>query len=94
MKMDNSLLQLRIEIDSIDEKIIKLIAKRMVVVQKVGIYKKKNGILPLDKTRWKQVIQSRKKMGEKYGLPKNLIDRIFESIHGLALLIEEKVKNG
>lgn len=87
-KLDN----LRSDIDQIDQLIVDLIAKRMDLVKEVGKYKKIRGIPSLDKTRWKQVLESKKKLAIKCNLNPKLIVDIYNLLHQNALKIEDEVQ--
>lgn len=80
---------LRQQIDQIDQEIIKQLSNRFSIVQKIGRIKKELGVLPLDKNRWKQVLNSRILIGKKFGLPTKLIKSIYNLIHEHALKIEK-----
>lgn len=84
----NNLIKLRQEIDTLDAQIIKSLAQRMRVVQKVGEYKKKRGIPPLDKTRWQKVLKSKLLLAQELGLDQNMVKEIYERIHQAALKLE------
>ena len=86
--MNNNLIKLRQEIDTLDAQIIKSLAQRMRVVQKVGEYKKKRGIPPLDKIRWQKVLESKLLLARELGLDQNMIKDIYERIHQAALELE------
>ena len=79
--MNNQLNKFRKQIDEIDESIINLLAKRMLVVKKVGQLKKKNNIPVFDKSRWEKVISSKK----------GFVKKIWEIIHDEALRIEKSI---
>ena len=83
--MKKTLKTLRREIDQIDQELIKLLAKRFKVTQKIGIYKKEYNLPPQDKKREKQLFKERKQWAEKEGLNIKLIEKIFK-------LIIEKVR--
>lgn len=82
---------LRKKIDDIDDSIIRLLAKRLEMVKKVGIYKKQHNIPPLDSTRWQQVLRSKIELGKSLSLPQKLIEIIYNAIHDAALEIEKHV---
>lgn len=84
----NELEKYRRQIDKIDKSILKLIASRMKVVQNVGVYKKENGLKPLDTKRWKEVIESKVKLGKKLDIGEDLIKDIWKRIHEESLKIE------
>lgn len=79
---------LREQIDSVDRQIIDLLAKRMDLVGKVGEFKHKNNLPPLDAARWQQVLTSRKEQAQALGVSPELIEKIFDCIHQTALDIE------
>jgi len=79
--METKLEELRKKIDKIDRSIVILLAKRMEIVKKVGKFKKKNDLLPLDNMRWKKIIKTKK----------GFIKKIWEIIHEEALKIEKSV---
>jgi len=70
----------RKQIDKINKKILKLLAKRLSIVKKVGEYKKKEKIGVIDKKREHQIFENLKKQAEKYNLSKDYIDEIFTVI--------------
>ncbi len=77
--MKNQLDGFRKQIDEIDGQIVNLLAERMKVVKKVGIFKKQLNIPPLDSARWQEVIKTKK----------GFIKKIWKIIHEEALKIEE-----
>lgn len=79
----------REQIDSIDRKIINLLAQRMGHVKAIGNTKNDRGIDPLDKIRWQEVLKDRIILGERLGLSQTLITQIWNSIHKYSLEIEE-----
>ena len=79
--MKKQLDDLRKQIDEIDTAIVNLLAKRMKVVEKVGKYKKENNLPPLDKSRWQEVIKSKK----------GFVKKIYNIIHEEALKIEKSL---
>jgi chorismate mutase len=85
-----SLVTLRNEIDKLDQKLIKLLAARMDIVVQVGQWKQKHNVVPLDQSRWQEVIDSRKLIARQNNLDQNLVEEIFELIHQQALLIERQ----
>jgi chorismate mutase len=91
---NNNLNSLRQEIDALDAKILGLLAQRMKLVFKVGVYKKQQGIVPLDQTRWQKILKSKLLLAQKLGLDKDMIKDIYERIHESALKLESKVQKG
>lgn len=71
----------REEIDKIDDEILNLLAKRMNVSDKIGVYKKEHGLTVLQIDRWKQVLEDHINKGVKLGLNESSVKEIFEIIH-------------
>lgn len=90
--MNCNLSQLRKEIDSLDNELISILAKRIRVVESVGKKKAEQGIKPLDTKRWKTVLNSRIAIGKKAGLPQMFVQRLFTIIHKHSLSIQRGIK--
>jgi chorismate mutase len=78
---ENKLEALRSEIDKLDEELIDILARRMMVVGEIGKYKKENKITILQLKRWNQIIHDRVEAGVKMGLSREFILRLLESVH-------------
>lgn len=85
------LFELRKSIDLLDQAIICILAERMRTVKKVGQYKKKNDIQPLDAARWEQVLRTKKQLATENQLSPELVEAIFNQLHQHALTIERTV---
>jgi len=79
------LLQMRQQIDEIDENIFSLISKRMKIAEKIGIFKKEQKISVLQTERFAQIEEKFISQAEKLGLSKIFIKNILENIHTEAL---------
>ncbi len=87
----NNLEIYRKNIDFIDNRLIKLLAERMKVVKKIGQYKKRNRLPPLDKDRWSRVIKTKTELGKKFALSPKFIKDIYNRIHKESLKLQEKI---
>lgn len=92
-KFNNRLAQLRRIIDSIDEEMIQILAKRMQVVEKIGEYKKENNVTIFQLERWNEIIQTRTTMGENLQLNPDFVQRILQEIHKESLQIQTDILN-
>ena len=79
--MSNTLQELRKEIDAIDEQIILVLARRFKVTHKVGAYKAKYNLPPLDKKREDEIFAYKNLLAIKYKLSPLLIEKIFKLIN-------------
>ncbi len=84
---------LREQIDSIDNQLLEMLAKRMEVIEKIGAYKKENNITIFQLRRWEQIIKTRNKFGESLGLDKNFIKKILQIIHKESIINQDKIIN-
>ena len=81
VEFENKLEALRSEIDKLDEELIDILARRMNVVQEIGMYKKANKITILQVKRWNQLTRDRIDAGIKMGLSREFILKLLESVH-------------
>ncbi|MCA9385960.1 chorismate mutase [Candidatus Dojkabacteria bacterium] len=78
----NKLEKYRQKIDVIDATIVKLLAKRMLTVKRIGKYKKRHGIDIVQEDRWEQVLKRIKRLGERTEvLDEEFIEAIWNEIH-------------
>ncbi|GBE16639.1 T-protein [bacterium BMS3Abin15] len=75
--MSNELKNLRKGIDKADKEIVKNLAKRFSLTEKVGQYKKRNNLKPFDKKREEEIFKKKITLANKYNLDKDLIKKIF-----------------
>ncbi len=73
--------ELRMQIDSIDNEIIDLLAKRMQVCLAVGRYKKEHGLAVVQSNRYNEIVEKRSKLGTEKGLSEDFVKQIVELIH-------------
>lgn len=78
---ENKLETLRSEIDKLDEELIDILSRRMMIVEDIGKYKKANKITILQLKRWNQIIHDRVEAGVKMGLSREFIMRLLASVH-------------
>ena len=71
----------RDEIDSLDEQIIMLLAKRMDVSNKLGDYKQQNSLAAYQSDRYNEMMKDRIEIGERMRLDRDFIKQIVEDIH-------------
>jgi chorismate mutase len=89
----NTLEELRVKIDKIDDSILDIFETRMKIADQIGLYKKENNIAILQSKRWDKIITKRLEMGEKKGLSAEFIDIVFRAIHEESINHQNKVMN-
>ena len=57
--------ELREQIDHVDKELFEIIAQRMDIVEKMGLYKKKNNVTVFQKNRWQEISETRNKWAEE-----------------------------
>jgi chorismate mutase len=92
-EFNNRLAQLRRIIDSIDEEMVQILAKRMQVVEKIGEYKKENNVTIFQLERWNEIMQTRTSLGENLQLNAEFIQRILQEIHKESIQIQTEILN-
>lgn len=81
----------RRRIDYVDDKILYWLSRRQLLVEKIGLVKKKYKIPPLDKKRWNEVVSNRIIKSKKLKLNIIFIRKLFEVIHEYALATESNI---
>lgn len=77
----NHLEQFRHQIDSIDQQIIELLARRMNIVENIGGYKAKNNVSIFQIKRWRKIISSRLKFANEHGLDEHFMRQLLQLVH-------------
>ena len=80
---------LRKEIDKLDEQIVKLLAKRIEIVKKIGDFKKQNNLQVLDKNRFAKVLEKVEKTAIQQGLSPDFVKELYEVIHKYSCEVEK-----
>lgn len=93
MDKQNKLDKYRNKIDVIDITLVKLLAKRMRIVKRIGKYKIRENIQPLDNNRWGKVLARVKDFALKTGeLDGEFIEDLWNRIHEESLKQENSLK--
>lgn len=90
--MKNKLNELRGEIDNINTKLIKLLAKRFDITKKIGKLKAKHNFTPVDEKREKQQTDKVKKIAKTTGVNEMLVEKIFHLITKQAVREHRQIK--
>ena len=91
-KNDNPISRYRRVIDSIDDKILNLLAERFLAVREIGKYKKEHNISIVDEKRIKEVMAKAKAAAIKNGFEDNSFNDIYETIIKSACIMESKLE--
>jgi len=77
----NQLDELRNQIDSVDNQLIELLARRMEVIDMISDYKFNNNIAVLQMERWLEILDTRLDQAELSGLDKDFTERYLKLLH-------------
>jgi chorismate mutase len=84
----NTLEELRMQIDSVDEQLLQLLSKRMDLARTIGHLKHKNRWSLLSVARWRDIMASREHWGQQLGLNQGFLGRILASVHEESIRVQ------
>ncbi len=73
--------QLRLQIDTIDDELFALLARRMSISDKIGEIKLENNVSILQTQRWDNMVVKRLQLAKELGLSQQVVKDIMEQIH-------------
>ncbi len=76
-----NLAALRGQIDTIDEQLLELLAKRMRISKEIGVYKKEHNMPILQSPRYSEILEKRSAMGKTLELSPEFVKEILTEIH-------------
>jgi len=82
--------ELRIEVDSLDQQLVKVLGMRMEIVRHMGDLKRKNLVSTLQPHRWDEIVASREAAGKELGLSPQFVFELFAAIHEEAIRQQEE----
>ena len=83
--------KLRQQINNLDDELIQILAQRMKIADKIGLYKKENNITILQTARWNEIIVRAFKNGDTLGLSKEFIAKYFDAVHMESINHQKKI---
>jgi len=86
----NELEKLRIEIDSIDNELLKVLGRRFAITRKIGEIKRLNNFATTDELRLNQILHNWKTLADQYMINQELAESILLSLHGFVIKEHEK----
>mgnify|MGYP005995800397 FL=1 len=88
-----SLENLRAQINVVDDQLIELLGKRMLVADKIGQLKKDENVAVLQSRRWNEILGNMVLEGNSRGLSEEFVLKMFKAIHQESINNQEKVIN-
>ena len=83
--------ELRDKIDILDDQLLEVLEKRMLIVDTIGKYKKENNITILQNKRWEEIIRKNLESGLSKKLSERMINKIFKAIHEESISHQENI---
>ena len=87
---NNTLQQLRSQIDILDENIMYMLASRMKVSRSIGALKKENNVAIVQPARWDVIMEKAKVAADNYGIDPEFVKRVFTAIHDASVKEQNK----
>lgn len=82
---ESDLLQLREQIDSIDNQLWQLIEQRMKISGQIGEIKRQNGMPVFQPERYNKILLQRLRWAEQHGLTSQLVNEIMQTLHNASV---------
>jgi chorismate mutase len=92
-ELKDILADLRNGIDKIDDVVFQKLAERMQIVEKIGNYKKENGITILQVNRWDEILNKRVPYAKALKLSPEFAEKMLELIHSESIRKQTEIMN-
>ena len=89
----DKLAELRSQIDKIDDLVIQKVAERMQIAEKIGQYKKDNGITILQVNRWDEILNKRTTYAKALKLSAEFTEKLLELLHSESIRRQTEIMN-
>jgi chorismate mutase len=89
--VNDELKHLRTIIDSIDEELLGVIAKRMKAIEKIGNYKKQHNVAIFQPDRLAEIIKTRKQFGDNLQLDSDFIEKLLLELHSESIRYQTEI---
>ncbi|ATA75541.1 MULTISPECIES: bifunctional 3-deoxy-7-phosphoheptulonate synthase/chorismate mutase type II [Capnocytophaga] len=89
----NTLTELRSNIDVIDDQLLDLLKKRMTFSDSIGKLKREKNVAVLQNSRWYTILGKMIVEGQQRGLSEEFISKIYKAIHQESINRQEKIVN-
>ena len=90
----DSLAVFRAQIDSLDQRVIRLLAQRMDVVRQVGAYKLRQKMDVVQPARFEAMVKKNVVFGARFGLSETFITELMHAIHTESVGIQQRLTAG
>ncbi len=91
--LNDKLGELRNQIDKIDDIVFQKMGERMQIIEKIGNYKKENGITILQVNRWEEILNKRIPYAKALKLSPEFAEKLLELIHSESIRKQTEIMN-
>lgn len=81
---------LRLQIDSLDDQLVEILAHRMAIARKIGAFKKENGLAILQLERWAEVLGTRTGWAGDRAVGVSFMSRFLELLHEESIRVQSE----
>src|SRR6201995_4142531 len=92
-ELKDILVELRNNIDKIDDVVFQKLSERMQIIEKIGNYKKENGITILQVNRWDEILNKRVAYAKALKLSPEFAEKMLELIHSESIRKQTEIMN-
>ena len=85
--------KLRQQINHLDDELMQILGQRMKIADKIGEFKKNNGITILQTNRWNEILERAFLKGDALGLTREFITKYFDAVHMESINHQNKIMN-
>ncbi len=84
---------LRQQINHLDDELMQILGQRMKIADRIGEFKKNNGITILQTNRWNEILERAFLKGDELGLTNEFITKYFDAVHMESINHQNKIMN-
>ncbi|MCF8298868.1 MAG: bifunctional 3-deoxy-7-phosphoheptulonate synthase/chorismate mutase type II [Saprospiraceae bacterium] len=93
VEFKSNLDELRQLVDQVDEELLKVLARRMKIVEQMGEYKKNHSITILQLDRWREIIKDRLSQANDLNLDSRFILKLLQLVHKESIQKQNDIMN-
>ncbi|MFC2111448.1 chorismate mutase [Bacteroidota bacterium] len=93
IEFESNLDELRLHVDKLDEELLKILAKRMKIIEQMGEYKKNHNITILQLDRWREIIKIRLSQANELDLDSRFILKLLQLVHKESIQKQNGIMN-
>lgn len=92
-ELEDRLAEFRMILSKLDNDLLELLSKRMVIADQIGEYKRDNNVTILQLQHWKNIIDTGIANGQMLGLPEKFVKGLYQLIHDESIRRQTEIMN-